>query len=82
MTKLQLSSGLKYTCLTEHTEEVNNLRRGRTFAKTIIPETKYETLTFRHFFPKLLKLCKHLEFAVSKDSFRIQINLNLNENIN
>ena len=34
-----------------------------------------------HFFPKLLKLCKHLDFAVSKYSFILQINLNLNENL-
>ena len=31
----------------EHTVNVYNLRRGRTLVKNIIPETKYETLTFR-----------------------------------
>ena len=49
--------------------------------KNKIPETKYDTLTFKHFFPKLLRLCKHLDFAVSKDSFSLQINRNLNENL-
>ena len=49
--------------------------------KNKISETKYDTLTFKHFFPKLLKSCKHLDFAVSKDSFSTQINLNLNDNL-
>jgi hypothetical protein len=34
---------------------VYELRRGRNLVKNIIPETKYETLTFKHFFPKLLR---------------------------
>jgi len=58
----------------EHTVYVYNLRRGRTLVKNIIPETKYETLT------RLLSFYKHLDFSVRKDSFRLQINLNLNEN--
>ncbi len=32
---------------------VYELRKGRTLVKNIIPENKYETLTFKHFFPKL-----------------------------
>ena len=67
---------------TDQTQEVYSLRRGRTMIKNKIPETKYDTLTFKHFFPKLLKSCKHLDFAVSKDSFSTQINLNLNDNLN
>jgi hypothetical protein len=35
----------------EQTLNVYNLRRGRILVKNIIPETKYETLTFKHFFP-------------------------------
>jgi hypothetical protein len=66
----------------DQTQEAYCLRRGRTMIKNKIPETNYDTLTFKHFFPKLLKSCKHLDFAVSKDSFSIQINLNLNENLN
>jgi hypothetical protein len=65
----------------EQTVNVYNLRRGRTLVKNKIPETKYETLTFKHFFPKLLSFYKHLDFSVRKDSFRLQINLNLNENL-
>jgi hypothetical protein len=33
---------------------VYELRRRRTLVKNIIPETKYETLTFKHFFPKFV----------------------------
>jgi hypothetical protein len=65
----------------EQTVNVYNLRRGRTLVKNIIPETKYETLTFKHFFPRLLSFYKHLDFSVRKYSFRLQINLNLNENL-
>jgi hypothetical protein len=65
----------------EQTVNVYNLRRGRTLVKNIIPETKYETLTFKHFFPRLLSFYKHLDFSVRKDSFRLQINLNFNENL-
>ena len=65
----------------EQTVNVYNLRRGRTLVKNIIPETKYETLTFKKFFPKLLSVYKHLDFSTRKDSFRLQINLNLNENL-
>ncbi len=58
-----------------------NLRRGRTLVKNIILETKYETLTFKHFFPKLLSVYNHLDSSTRKDSFRLQININLNENL-
>ena len=30
--------------------------RGRRVEKSVIPETKYETLKFKHFFPKLKNL--------------------------
>ena len=36
------------------TQDVYNLRRGRLLVKKTIPETKYESLTFKYFFPKLL----------------------------
>jgi hypothetical protein len=35
----------------EQTVNVYNLRRGRTLVKNIIPETKYETHTFKKCFP-------------------------------
>ena len=55
--------------------------RGRTIIKSIIPETKFETLTFKHFFPRLLKTFKHFDFTLRKDSFKTQVNLFLRENI-
>ena len=60
---------------------VYELRRGRTLVKSIIPETKYETLTFKHFFPKLLRTFKSLDFSLRRDSFRTQINLELKDNL-
>ena len=55
--------------------------RGRTIIKSIIPETKFETLTFKHFFPRLLKTFKHFDYTLRKDSFKTQVNLYLSENI-
>jgi hypothetical protein len=55
--------------------------RGRRVEKNIIPETKYETLTFKHFFPKLIRTLKFFDFSLRRDSFGLQVNLNLNENI-
>ncbi len=77
MAELLLSSD-NYEKLTEQTHEAYFIRRGITLVKRIIPETEYDILTFKHFFSKLLKLYKHLDLTVSKDSFRIKINLNLN----
>jgi hypothetical protein len=39
---------------------------GRTLVKSIIPETKYETLTFKHFFPKLSRTFRSLDFSLRK----------------
>jgi hypothetical protein len=36
--------------LANQTQEVYSLRRERTTIKNKIPETKYDTLTFKHFF--------------------------------
>ena len=55
--------------------------RGRRVEKSVIPETKFETLTFKHFFPKLLKTFKIFDFSLRRESFRLQVNLNLNENL-
>jgi len=60
---------------------VCELRRGRTLVKNIIPETKYETLTFKYFFPKLLSTFKSFDFSLRKDSFRTQVNLDLKESL-
>ena len=63
--------------LTQATYEL----RGGTIIKNKIPETKYETLTFKHFFPRLLNLFKHFDFSLRKDTFRIQITINLEESL-
>ncbi len=55
--------------------------RGRRVVKSVVPETKYETLTFKHFFPKLLKTFNIFDFSLRRDPFRLQANLNLNENL-
>ena len=55
--------------------------RGRREVKTVVPETNYETLTFKYFFPKLLKTFNIFDFSLRRDPFRLQINLNLNENL-
>ena len=63
------------------TQDVYNLRRGRLLVKKTIPETKYETLTFKYFFPNLLNSFKHFDFFARKDSFKTQINLKMDENL-
>jgi hypothetical protein len=63
------------------TQGVYELRRGRTLVKNIIPETKYETLTFNYFFPKLLSTFKSFDFSLRKDSFKTQVNLDLKESL-
>jgi hypothetical protein len=52
---------------------VYELRRVRTLVKNIIPKTKYETLTFKHFFPKLLNTFKTFHFSLRRDSFKTQV---------
>ena len=42
--------------------------RGRRVEKSEVPETKYETLTFKHFFPKLIKTFS-FRFFIKKRSF-------------
>jgi hypothetical protein len=55
--------------------------RGRTIIKSIIPKTKFENLTFKHFFPRLLKTFKHLDLTLRMDSFKTQVNLFLREKV-
>jgi hypothetical protein len=58
----ELQAIINLPVLTENVTELNKsptqgvyeLRRGRTLVKNIISETKYETLTFKYFFPRLL----------------------------
>ena len=64
----ELQTIIDLLVLTENVTELNKsptqcvyeLRRGRTLVKNIIPETKNETLTFKYFFPKLLRTLKAL----------------------
>ncbi len=55
--------------------------RERRVVKSVVPETKYETLTFKQFFAKLLKTFNTFHFSLRRDPFRLQVNLNLNENL-
>jgi hypothetical protein len=63
------------------TQGLYDFRRGRTLVKNIIPKTKYETLIFNYFFPKLLSTFKSFDFSLRKDLFRTQVNLNLKESL-
>ena len=58
----QIDSTLIISTQIEPTNEVYNLRRGRTVVKNKIPESKYERLTFKYFFPILLKTFKNFDF--------------------
>ena len=51
----------------EPTIATYNFRKGNK-AKAVIPKTKFETLTFRHFFPRLLRIFQHFDFALRKES--------------
>jgi hypothetical protein len=53
----------------------------RTLVKNIIPQTKYETLTVKYFSPKLLSTFISFDFSLRKDSFNIQVNLDLKESL-
>ena len=51
-------------------------------AKNLILESKFETLTIKHFFPRLFNTFDHLDLTQRRDSLRLQVNLNLIENPN
>ena len=65
----------------KHLPAVFKFRKGDK-AKNLIPESKFETLTFKHFFPRLLNTFNHLDLTQIRDSLRLQVNLNLIENLN
>ena len=46
-----------------------------------MPETIYETFTFKHLFPKLLKTYKNFDFSLRREPFGLQVNINLTENL-
>ena len=64
----------------EPTIATYNFRKGNK-AKAVIPKTKFETLTFRHFFPRLLRIFQYFDFALRKESFKIQITTHLKEGL-
>jgi hypothetical protein len=45
--------------------------------KRSLTKTRYETLTFGYFFPRLLMAFRHLDFSVRKDSFQTLLNANI-----
>jgi hypothetical protein len=47
--------------------------RGRNLVKNVIPETKYETLTFEYFFPIVLCTFKSFDFSLIKDSSKSRL---------
>ena len=63
-----------------HNNNFYELRKGIKI-KSSIPETKFESLTFKHFFPRLLCTFKNLDFTLRKDAFKVQINLTRKEGI-
>ena len=46
-----------------------------------IPETKFETLTFKHFFPRLLRTFSYFDYSLRGESFKTQINFNINDSL-
>ena len=76
---LQISTNDSAKSDVKHTQDIYELRRGRNIVKNVILETKYETLTFKLFFPKLLKTFSNFNFSLGKDFFKFQVNTNLNE---
>jgi hypothetical protein len=85
----ELQAIINLPVLTENVAELNKsptqgvyeLRRGRTLVKNIISEPKYETRTFKYFFPKLLSTFKSFDFSLKKDSFKTQVNPDLKESL-
>ena len=87
---IELKNLINLSVVEESTHEslvvssVNNnfyeLRKGIKI-KSSIPETKFDSLTFKHFFPRLLCTFKNLDFTLRKDAFKVQINLTRKEGI-
>ena len=57
-----------------------NLRNGAK-VKNSLTKTKFETLTFGYFFPRLLLAFQHIDFSLRKDSFQTHLNANINTNL-
>jgi hypothetical protein len=61
-------------------EDYINLRTGKK-ARQKFSETKFETLTFKHFFPKLLRTFSYFDYSLRGESFKTQINFNINDSL-
>jgi hypothetical protein len=57
-----------------------DLRNGAK-VKNSLTKTKFETLTFGYFFPRLLLAFQHIDFSLRKDSFQTHLNANINTNL-
>jgi hypothetical protein len=57
-----------------------NLRNGA-IVKNSLTKTKFETLTFGYFFPRLLLALQHIDFSLRKDSFQTHLIANINTNL-
>ena len=49
--------------------------------KNIVPDTKFELLTFKNFFQRLLGIFRNFKYTLNKDAFKSQINLELGNNL-
>jgi hypothetical protein len=56
-----------------------NLRNGAK-VKNSLTKTKFETLTFGYFFPRLLAF-QYIDFSLRKDSFQTHLNANIYTNL-
>ena len=66
--------------LKEVAPEVYKFRKGDK-NKNIIPITKFETFTFKHFSPRILKIFRLINLKLRKNTFKDQILTNINENL-
>ena len=64
----------------EPIQEFYNLR-NRVKPKTKIPDTKFELLTFKYFFSKLLKIFNKFNYSVRTETFKLQITLDFKNNL-
>ena len=57
-------------------ETFYELRKGEKI-KNIVPDTKFELLTLKNFFQRLLDIFRNFKYTLNKDVFKSQINLEI-----
>ena len=62
-------------------QDFYELRNGDKI-KNIVPETKFELLTFEIFFHRLLKTLSNFQYILNRNAFKSQIYKELSKNIN